>query len=144
MKNITGITMLLENMETIHLRMDEVEDLHMEDISEQIVCVNGDFLNAKAARGLVMKLSVQANHTYNAFGVPSAQPIFQRLMEVDDPVVLFEFAYDDGTDEKIFLPDDIQQEFIVDPYGALTMLALREKDEDEEFNCCCGDCPCEE
>lgn len=144
MKKVTDITMLMENMEEIALLPEEIEDLHLEDICEQVVCLNGGMLKTKAANGVTLKLKVQANHTYNAFGMPSVQSIFRRLMEEDNPVVLFRLEYDDGTGDEIFIPGDIQQEFILDPHGNLAMLALRDKDEEEEFNCCCGDCPCEE
>lgn len=141
MKAITNISLELENMETIKLALDEIEDFQAAAISDQIAQIGDTVLQFRSFDALCATLKAKANHTYNSFGTPSSQTIFQRLTEVSDPIGCVTLDYADGTMEQLYVPDDMVQHFEVDEFGNLSFLIGYSDDEDEDGGCCCcGDC----
>lgn len=141
MKAITNISLELENMETIKLANDEVKEFNVADMTDQVTKIGDSILQFRSFSALCAALNAKANHTYNCFGSPSAQTIFQRLTTVADPIGCVTLDYADGTMEQLYVPDDMTQHFEVDEFGNLCFyLGYPEDDDEEDGCCCCGDC----
>lgn len=146
MKRIVGMNLGLENMEEIALRLNEFEDLDIDNIKEGVAQCFNAVLQFHTCDFIHFRLKAQADHTYNSFDEPSEMTVFKRLTSVDDPLAYIKLVYEDGTALEVFLPDSMSQSFSVDPYGDLHAIFAQqddccaEDDDDCECGCCCGDC----
>lgn len=144
MKQIVGMNLGLENMEQISLRLNEFENLNIENIKESVAQFYSDVLQFNTCDFVHFRLKAHADHTYNSFGQPSELTIFKRLTSVDTPVTDIELVYEDGTTFEVFLSDSMSQSFSIDPYGNLSAVFAEQDDccvdEDCECGCCYGDC----
>lgn len=139
MKAVTNISLTLENMETIKLTNEEISSFAVENISDQITQIGPGVFQFQSFEFLRMELKTCANHTYNAFGSPSSQTIFQRLTSEDTPIGCIELEYSDGSQTQLYVPDDMAQIFETDTYGNLVVTLGYTEDADDGC-CCCGDC----
>lgn len=137
MKKITSVTLGLENLEQIHFRDNDIKDLGVEGITQQVVRFEAGTFQFDSCMFMHFTLDAKANHTYNSFGNPSELPVFDRLLEVENPVGCVTLGYDDGTTLDLYLPHDMEQTFSVSPYGDL-MAVFGFDDEDEDYCSCCG------
>lgn len=138
MKKIVGMNLGLENFEKISLRLNEFEDLNIENIHETVAQFDSDVFQFDTCDFVYFRLKANADHTYNSFGDPSELTIFKRLTSVDMPVADIELVYDDDTTLDLFLADSMSQSFDVDQYGNLTATFVHRDDD-----CCCRE-GCEE
>ena len=139
MKAITHISLTLENMETINLTMEDIADLDVMNITEQIAHIGSEAYQFQSFDALVMVLKSSTNHTYNSFGSPSTQTIFQRLLAEDEPIGCVEMEYSDGSITQMYVSDEMLQNFEVDEYGNLKIM-IGYVDDDDDGCICCGDC----
>lgn len=139
MKAITHISLTLENMETINLTMEDIADLDVMNITEQIAHIGSEAYQFQSFDALVMVLKSSTNHTYNSFGSPSTQTIFQRLLAEDEPIGCVEMEYSDGSITQMYVSDEMLQNFEVDEYGNLKIM-IGYADDDDDDCICCGDC----
>lgn len=138
MKQIVGMNLGLENLEKISLRLNEFEDLNIENIKETVTQFDSDVFQFNTCDFVYFRLKANADHTYNSFGDPSELTIFKRLISVDMPVADIELVYDDDTTLDLFLADSMSQSFGIDQYGNLTAVIAQC---DDDCRCCEG---CEE
>lgn len=145
MKTVTSMTLGLENLEQIPLRESDIKDLGVEGITQQVAKFEGGTFQFDSCAFLHFTLDAKANHTYNSFGSPSELTVFDRLLEVNDPVGCVTLIYDDGTTQDLYLSHDMEQTFSINKYGDL-LAAFGFVDEDEACIGECGDCcgACEE
>ena len=139
MKAITHISLTLENMETINLTMKDIADLDVMNITEQIAHIGSEAYQFQSFDALVMVLKSSTNHTYNSFGSPSTQTIFQRLLAEDEPIGCVEMEYSDGSITQMYVSDEMLQDFEVDEYGNLKIM-IGYADDDDDGCICCEDC----
>ena len=143
MKRVVGISLVLENSETICLKNSEIESMCIGDITQSIVLLNKEMYELDATNRVTLQLSASANHTYNSFGAQSEQTIFDRLTEVDDPISIVMPQYEDGTYRELFIPADVEQMFAINNYGDLTIKCERpveidlgnDMEDEEELDC---------
>ena len=140
MKGITNISLELENLETIKLTGEEFKNFVMENISEQVAQIGGSIVQFLSFGGMCATLDAKANHTYNSFGTPSSQTVFQRLCGETAPIGCVTLEYADGTEAQFYVPDDMVQCFVPDEFGNLDFFVGYSDDDDEDDGCCCGDC----
>lgn len=145
MKTVTGMYLGLENLEQIHFRDGEVKELGVEGITQQVAKFESGTFQFDSCAFLHFTLDAKANHTYNSLGDPSELTVFDRLMEVNEPVGCVTLVYDNGTTQDLYLPHDMEQTFSVNKYGDLMAVFGYDLDEDIEDpywdpNDCCGCC----
>ena len=139
MKAVTNISLTLENTEIIKLSNDEVLKFFVKDITDQVVQIGYEIFQFQSFGFLYLKLKTTANHTYNSFGQPSKQTVFQRLLAEDSPIGCITLTYEDGSVAELYLPDGMEQDFATDSFGNL-LVSIGCVAEDGTENCGCGDC----
>lgn len=140
MKTVTSMSLGLENLEQIYFRDGDVKELGVEGITQQVAKFESGTFQFDSCVFLHFTLDAKANHTYNSFGNPSELTVFDRLMEVENPVGCVTLTYDDGTTLDLYIPHDMEQVFSIDAYGDLEAAFVIPNGGDCDGDCrCCGE-----
>lgn len=134
--NVTQIGILMDNHEEIWLDKNEVNQLRLDVKNETLMLCNGDYISAKIIDSFEMKLSANANHTYNSFGYPSSETIFRRLIGHGDASGVM---YRTHNEEVVYcIPDNYCLSCNLDELGNLYI----HMEPEEAVYGCCEYCDC--
>lgn len=143
MKKIVGMNLGLENAEKISLRLNEFEDLGIDNINESVAQIGSNVFQFSTCDFAHFRLKARADHTYKSFGGPSELTIFNRLTVVSAPVTSIELVYDNKTTLELLILDTMRQIFDVDDHGDMdAIFILRDIFDEDEGPCdlCCEEC----
>lgn len=138
MKQIQNIAFIMDNMELIFLKNEEIVNMEISETSDRIVKIGRNVVSFKSTEAAFITLSTAANHTYNACGKPSKKTIFEALCDGESTISAVRVAYDDDNFDDYFIPDYLESRHSVDEYGNVSIVIgydTEDEDECDDFDC---------
>lgn len=106
MKEVTGIRLCFENLETMEFKADEVGGFYLEDVQTSIkrLAVNSIGETTSCSEAYI-ELLPAANREHHPFGMVAEwnkSNTFKRIADVDD-IASVEVLYEDGTRQDVYV-----------------------------------------